>query len=196
MHLVYKVVQVKLSPSNHTDKNKIHSNRSFCWWGHILLCDRCCTTEWEHNFPPTSWGKIREETQSSMHIHNETSPSELAHLTMPLTVVPYLVSVCIKCTKLFHKRCKLNGQIISFATRGTGGEHRTAALKMPGIWLPITDANISIGYYCRSLGRPRGSHGYDDTITFDHIKQFLGQLLGKDYLPPIQQRLSCQKLAF
>lgn len=60
--------------------------------------------------------------QLSMYMHIKTLPLELAHLAMPLTGVTYLVSVCIDCSKLLHKRDKLNGQIIYFETGSTGGE--------------------------------------------------------------------------
>lgn len=138
-----------------------------------------------------------------MQVHIKTQPLEIAHLVMPLRGVICLVSVCIGCSKLLHTRDKLNGQIIFFETGSTGGEHTLR------VHLSVITQNSSIAvaqdltvyHWCKDflrlllqVTRKAGTaHGYDVTITFDHIKLFLGQLLGKDCLPPIQQY---QKLAF
>lgn len=181
--MIYKLVQVKLPPSDHsTDKNKSKLVDYSIGKNTVLLCDRHCTKEWRDNFSSTSWERIMEETQMSMHMWVKISPLELAHLMMWLNIVSYLISMWIECCEVLHKRGSLNESIISFATGSTGGDN---AVRMH---LSVITWNKSIKvvwelatfHWCkdflrlflqvtRSLG---ASHGYDDIITSHHTKSF------------------------
>lgn len=88
MYLIHELVQVKLPPGDHSaDKNKSNPVDLSIDGNTDLLCDRHWTKEWEDNFLPTPWGKIKEETQVSVRMYTETSPLELAPLIMWLNVV-------------------------------------------------------------------------------------------------------------
>lgn len=181
--MIYKLVQVKLPLSDHsTDKNKSKLVDYSIGENTVLLCDRHCTKEWRDNFSSTSWERIMEETQMSMHMWVKISPLELAHLMMWLNIVSYLISMWIECCEVLHKRGSLNESIISFATGSTGGDN---AVRMH---LSVITWNKSIKvvwelatfHWCKDFLRlflqvtrsPGASHGYDDIITSHHTKSF------------------------
>lgn len=114
MHLIHELVQVKLSPGDHSaDQNKSNPVDLSIDGNTDSLCDRHWTKEWEDNFLPIPWGKIKEETQVSEHMYTETSPLELAPLIMWLNVISQLVSMCTEYSKLLHERNKLNSHTLS-----------------------------------------------------------------------------------
>lgn len=87
--------------------------------------------------------------------------------------ITILVSRCIGCSKLLHKRDNLNERTVSFATKGM------LVVKTLRMHLSVITQNsvkavwdIFLNYCCRLLGRPGAVLGYDNTIAFDHTKLY------------------------